>query len=199
MFSGDDFTVWFFGVGFFIYQICNNVMLWHSCTAASCQKPTLPRNNRKDGNYMGHCIKVCLFLFMFCEQGLKILFPPKNCLCAAFEVFCVCTFRRELCFVVLWSWDIECMGSLEFEASVSCSRKQCRLTRFQFICWIVFSSYWTSSRLYTFFRDTTVRVYCCSELPLERKHQTSCPEQNEQCLVLNSVQGHAWQTLFNVH
>lgn len=50
-----------------------------------------------------------------------------------------------------------------------------------------------------FFRDTTVRVYCCSELPLERKHQTSCPEQNEQCLVLNSVQGHAWQTLFNVH
>lgn len=64
---------------------------------------------------------------------------------------------------------------------------------------LFFSSYWTSSRLYTFFRDTTVRVYCCSELPLERKHQTSCPEQNEQCLVLNSVQGHAWQTLFNVH
>lgn len=142
-------------------------MLWH-CTAASCQKPTLPRNNRKDGNYMGHCIKVCLFLFMFCGQGLKILFPPKNCLCVAFEVFCVCTFRRELCLVVLWSWDIKCMGSLEFEASVSCTRKQCRLTRFQFICWIVFSSYWTSSRLYTFFRDTTVRVYCCSELPLER-------------------------------
>lgn len=138
MFSRDDFTVWFFGVEFFIYQICNNVMLWHSCTAASCQKPTLPRNNRKDGNYMGHCIKVCLFLFMFCGQGLKILFPPKNCLCVAFEVFCVCTFRRELCLVVLWSWDIECMGSLEFEASVSCTRKQCRLTRFQFICWIVF-------------------------------------------------------------
>lgn len=160
MFSGDDFTVWFFGVGFFIYQICNNVMLWH-CTAASCQKPTLPRNNRKDGNYLGHCIKVCLFLFMFCGQGLKILFPPKNCLCVAFEVFCVCTFRRELCLVVLWSWDIKCMGSLEFEASVSCTRKQCRLTRFQFICWIVFSSYWTSSRLYTFFRDTTIRVYCC--------------------------------------
>lgn len=105
---------------------------------ASCQKPTLPRKNRKDGNYLGHCIKVCLLLFMFCGQGWTILFPPQNCLCAAFEVFCVCTFTTEFCLAVLWSWDIECMGSLEFEAFVSCTRKQCRLARFQFIRWIGF-------------------------------------------------------------
>lgn len=124
---------------------------------------------------------------------------PKLSLCSLWSFLCLYFYNRILfgCFVELGHrmhgkfgiWGIcvlhkkNNVGLLDFSSFVE----------------LVFSSYWTSSRLYTFFRDTTARVYCCSELPLEGKHQTSCPEQNEQCLVLNSVQGHAWQTLFNVH
>lgn len=164
---------------------------------ASCQKPTLPRNNRKDGNYLGHCIKVCLLLFMFCGQGWTILFPPQNCLCAAFEVFCVCTFTTEFCLAVLWSWDIECMGSLEFEAFVSCTRKQCRLARFQFIRWIGF--------FFILDLQQTLHVfqrYNSKALNFRLRGNIRLHALNK----MNSVWywtvfklGHAWQTLFNVH